>query len=188
MVESELKASAANVVEGFSERFNLLMDRARVPRQNRVSAGAKRFGVVHNTFKSWCSADKIPGTHTVLLEIVDALLKDIPGRHNTRAVVAWLLAGDAVPHPFADDTDALAFVELYLQIGDIARRKGIAFDKLPREVRNLVLKHVLKHVRAGRPNAKRAEERLQLDDAAVSMVIGMLETASVPRAGVARGR
>lgn len=189
MVESEVRAaSAPNLVEGFSDRFNLLMDRARVPRQNRVSFGAKRFGVVHNTFKSWCSADKIPGTHNVLLEVVEALLKDIPGRHSARAVVAWLLAGDAVPHPFSDDTDALALVEVYLQIGEIARRRGMAFDELPREVRNLILKHVLKHARASRHGPNKADEGLQLDDAAVSMVIGMLETASVPRARGARGR
>jgi hypothetical protein len=180
MVQSDVSGSPANVVEGFSARFNLLLDRAGVPRQNRVSYGAKRFRVVINTFKAWCQADRIPGSHSALVEIVEALLKDMPGRQNPKAVVAWLLAGDAVPNPFADDTDALAFVELYLQIADIARRERIDFDRLPREVRNRMLKHVLRHLRAGRgPDV--AEGSLQLDEASVSMVIGMLDTASVPR-------
>lgn len=186
MVQSEVSGSLGNVVEGFSERFNVLLDRARLPRQNRVSHGAKRFDVAHNTFKSWCVADKIPGTHSALVEIVGALLKDIPGRQNPKAVTAWLLAGDAVPNPFADDTDALAFVELYLQIADIARRVRIDFDKLPREVRNRILRHVLRHLRSG-PRTSRADEALQLDEGAVSMVIGMLDTAAVPRESI-RGR
>jgi hypothetical protein len=186
MVQSDLSASSANTVEGFSKRFNALLDRAGIPEQNRVSHGARRLGVVHNTFKSWCSQDKIPGSHSSLVEIVEELLKETPGRHNPKSVVAWLLAGDAVPNPFGDDTDALAFVELYLQIADIARREKIAFEKLPREVRNRILKHVLKHLRAGN-SVNKTNEVLQLDEAAVSMVIGMLDTASMPREPV-RGR
>jgi len=186
MVQSDVSGSSANVVEGFSARFNVLLDRAGIPQQNRVSHGARFLSVVHNTFKSWCLQDKIPGSHSSLLEIVEKLLESAPGRHNPKAVVAWLLAGDAVPNPFGDDTDALAFVELYLQIADIARRERIAFEKFPREVRNRMLKHVLKHLRAGNsPN--KANDVLQLDDAAVRMVIGMLDTASVPREPV-RGR
>lgn len=173
-------SSVANVVEGFSERFNSLLDRAQVPRGNRVSYGAKRFDVVHNTFKSWCQADKIPGSHSALIHVVEELLKEIPGRHNARSVVAWLLAGDAVPNPFADDTDALAFVELYLQIADIARRERVDFDKLPREVRNRMLKHVLRHLRSGR-HGRELGKGLQLDEAAESMVIGMLDTATLPQ-------
>jgi hypothetical protein len=48
------------------------------------------------------------------------------------------------------------------------------------------LKHVLRHQRAGRPVGK-AEHGIQLDEAAVSMVIGMLDTASLPREPI-RGR
>src|SRR5262249_62355661 len=121
-----------------------------------------------------------------LVETVEELLKEIPNRQNPRAVVAWLLAGDAVPNPFADDADALVFVELYLQIADIARRERIDFDKLPREVRNRILKHVLRHLRGGTRTSK-AHEALHLDDGTVSMVIGMLDAASVPREST-RGR
>ena len=176
MIQSDVvTSSASNVVAGFSARFNVLLDRAQVPRENRVVYGAKRFGLAHNTFKSWCVADRIPGAHSTLTQIVEQLVAEIPGRHNPRSVLAWLIAGDAVPNPFADDTDALAFVELYLQIADIARRERMDFDKLPREVCNTILNHVLRHLRPQRNTNK----SLQLDEAAVSMVIAMLETAAL---------
>lgn len=175
MIESDDKpATTGNVVEGFSARFNLLLDRARFPSQNRITVGAKRFNVVHNTFKAWCTADKIPGSHWDLVRLVDELLKEVPGRYNTRAVVAWLLAGDAVPHPFGDDTDALLLVELYLKLSDLAKHQGMDFDRLPRNVRNLMLRRVRAMLP---PNAASSDDGLRLDDTAVSVVIGMLETA-----------
>lgn len=176
MVDSASKQAAAtgNVVEGFSKRFNILLDRAGFPRQTRMTAGAKRFDVVPNTFKSWITADRIPGTHALLLEIVETLLKEIGGRHNAKAVVAWLLAGDAVPNPLGDETDALAVVELYLQITKISKRAGVDFELLPRKVQNLILTRV----RAALPSsAKSGADGLQLDNATRSMLIGMLETA-----------
>jgi hypothetical protein len=174
MAELRAKSSAGNVVQGFSKRFNLLMDRSGFPKQNRTSAGARRFEVVHNTFKNWCVADKIPGTHSLLIEIVGSLLQDVPGRHNPKAVAAWLLAGDAVPNPFGDDTGALAFVDLYLQISQIAKREGINFDKLSRESRNVILTRVRAMLPASATNA---DEGLRLDKAGLSKVIGMLEMA-----------
>jgi len=174
MIELRAKSSTGNVVQGFSKRFNLLMDRSGFPKQSRTSAGARRFNVVHNTFKAWCVADRIPGTHAVLIEIVASLLQDISGRHNAKAVAAWLLAGDAVPNPFGDDTDALAFVDLYLQISQIAKREGINFDKLSREARNLILTRVRAMLP---PNASSADDGLRLDKAALSKVVGMLEMA-----------
>jgi hypothetical protein len=175
MRETEAKSSAAgNVVEGFSQRFNLVLDRARFPKQNRITVGAKRFDVVPNTFKAWCTADKIPGTHSDLLRITSELLREMPGRYNARAVVAWLLAGDAVPNPFGDDTDALLLVELYLKLSDIAKHEGMDFDKLPRNVRNLILKRVRALLP---PNATSSDDGVELDETAVSVVIGMLETA-----------
>jgi len=186
MVQTDVSGSSANVVDGFSRRFNALLDRAGIPQQNRVSHGARRLGVVHNTFKSWCVADRLPGSHSSLIQVVEELLKDTPGRHNPKAVVAWLLAGDAVPNPFGDDTDALAFVELYLQIAEIARREKIPFEKFPREVRNRILKHLVRHLRA-EGSANKVGDGWQLDDATVRMVVTILDAASVPREPV-RGR
>lgn len=175
MAESEIKSSSVgNVVKGFSDRFNALLDRAGFPKQNRLTVGAKRFGIVPNTFRSWCVQDKIPQTHSDLVGIVEKLLKDVPGRYNARAVVAWLLAGDAVPHPFTDEADALLLVELYFRIREIAKSEKIEFEKLPRDVRNLILKRVRAMLP---PTAASADEGLQLDHAVVNAIAGMLETA-----------
>lgn len=167
---ADIKDLATHKVEGFSGRFNDLLDRARVPQRNRVAFGAERFGVAPNTFRSWGSNDKVPSTHAVLISIVDSLLKQVPGHHNTRSVTAWLLAGDAVPNPFAEDTGALTLVELYIQISDVAHQEGHKFDELPRDVRNLILNHVRSVVRPD------ANGEYRLDDAAVALVKGMLAT------------
>ena len=173
MAEADSKSSTANVVDGFSKRFNFLLDRARFPKKNRMTLGAERFEVVPNTFGSWMKDDKIPGTHSKLLDVTKSLLSDIPGRYNAKAVVAWLLAGDAVPNPFEGDaSDTLALVDLYLQVSEIARREGLNFDKLPRDVRNLILKRV----RASLPH-QLDEEGVKLDRNAIGLVTAMLETA-----------
>ena len=174
MAEVELSpASTANVVSGFSERFNVLMDRAGIPKRNRLSIGSKRFKVALNTFKSWCAQDRIPGTHADRVAVVEDLLKDIPGRHNTMAVVAWLLAGPAVPNPFERDVGELALVDLGLQISRLAQEAGIDFHKLPREVRSLIIRRTRERLAEINPDPSVTS----LDNATAAMVVGMLETA-----------
>jgi len=174
MAEAELSpASTANVVSGFSERFNVLMDRAGIPKRNRLSIGSKRFKVALNTFKSWCLHDRIPGTHADRVAVVEDLLNDIPGRHNTMAVVAWLLAGSAVPNPFERDVGELALVDLGLQISRLAQEAGIDFQNLPREVRSLVIRRTRERL----AEINKDPSFTSLDSATSAMVVGMLETA-----------
>ena len=166
-------ASTANMVDGFSERFNSLMNRAGVPERNRLSVGSRRFNVVLNTFKSWCTLNRIPGSHADLVSVVENLLKDIPGRYNTKAVVAWLLAGDAVPHPFERDAGELALVEMGLQIAQLAQVSGIDFQSLPRDVRSLIIRRARERL----ADQKQSSAGVTLDSATSAMVVGMLETA-----------
>lgn len=174
MVEAELSpASTANVVSGFSERFNVLMDRAGVPKPNRLSIGSKRFKVALNTFKSWCLQDRIPQTHADRVAVVEDLLKDIPGRYDAMAVVAWLLAGSAVPNPFERDLGELALVDLGLQIAQLAHKAGVDFQGLPREVRSLIIRRTRERLAEINPDPSVTS----LDDATAAMVVGMLETA-----------
>lgn len=171
---TSLDSSGANVVDGFSRRFNVLLDRAGVPQQNRVSIGAVRFNVVHNTFKNWCEKNKIPGSHAMLVQMTEGLLEDVPGRFDPQAVVAWLLTGDAVPNPFHDNTDALAYVELFFQISDVAKGAGVVFNGLPRDVRNVILRRVwlsLQKVGGDSP------PNYQLDDRDADVILGMIEAA-----------
>jgi hypothetical protein len=160
-----------NVVDGFSSRFNVLLDRAGFPKSNRPSAVAKRFQVVLNTAKHWCLSDRIPQTHADLTRIVEHLLRDIPTRVDARAVIAWLLAGDAVPHPFGDD-DTLGVVELYLEVAEFARRQGVEFSELPRDVRQVILRTV--RARLGPSNTGDSQPRL--DPTTREVLAGMLET------------
>ncbi|MGI9288647.1 MAG: hypothetical protein ACR2P1_24890 [Pseudomonadales bacterium] len=165
----------ADIVEGFSSRFNALMDRARFPSENRLSLGARRFKVTPATFKKWCAYDRIPGQHKVLAAIVDELLNEVPGHYNPKAVVAWLLAGDAVPNPFDDDGGALKTVELYFEIAEIAKRKGIEFSSLPRDAQSLIIRRVGTQL-AQNPSSK-LDDSVQLDDETAAMALVMMDTA-----------
>jgi len=164
-------AAQPNVVDGFSSRFNVLLDRAGVSKSNRPGAVAKRFQVVLNTAKHWCLNDRIPQAHADLTRIVGNLLRDIPTRVDTRAVIAWLLAGDAVPHPFGDD-DTLGVVELYLEIAEFARHQNVELSELPRDVRQVILRTV--RARLGASNASDGPRRL--DATTREVLAGMLET------------
>lgn len=164
-------AAKPNVVEGFSTRFNVLLDRAGVPQTNRPSTVAKRFQVVLNTAKHWCLSDRIPQTHADLTRIVEHLLRDIPTRVDARAVIAWLLAGDAVPHPFGDD-DTLEVVELYLEISELAHRQGVEFSELPRDVRHVIFRTVRARLSAGKAD----DGRPRIDATTREVLAGMLDT------------
>jgi hypothetical protein len=173
MTELESRSSStANVVEGFSGRFNVLLDRAGLPKTNRAAAVAKRFSVVLNTAKHWCANDRIPQSHADLARIVDNLLKDVPIRADSKAVIAWLIAGDAVPHPFGDDGDALRVVELYLEIAELAKQQGIDFNKMPRDVRQVILGTVRARIGAGNAH----DGRPRIDSTTREVLAGMLET------------
>lgn len=170
-VRSPEATAPPNVVDGFSSRFNVLLDRAGLPKANRPNAVAKRFQVVLNTAKHWCLSDRLPQTHADLTRIVQHLLRDIPTRVDARAVIAWLVAGDAVPHPFGDD-DTLGVVELYLEIAEFARRQGVEFSELPRDVRQVILRTV--RARLGVSNTSDSQPRL--DATTCEVLAGMLET------------
>ena len=160
-----------NVVEGFSTRFNVLLDRAGVPQTNRQSAVAKRFQVVLNTAKHWCLSDRIPQTHSDLTRIVENLLRDIPVRVDARAVIAWLLAGNAVSNPFGDD-DTLGIVELYLEIAEFARHQGLDFSELPRDVRHVIFRTVRTRLGAGIGG----DGKPRIDPTTGEVLAGMLDT------------
>jgi hypothetical protein len=170
-VQPSERTAPTNVVDGFSDRFNVLLDRAGLPETNRPSAVAKRFQVVLNTAKHWCLSDRIPQTHADLARIVQDLLRDIPTHIDARAVIAWLLAGDAVPHPFGDD-DSLGVVELYLEIAEFAQRQGVEFSELPRDERDVILRTV--RARLGARSI--GDGQPQLDARTRKALAGMLAT------------
>ena len=63
-------------------------------------------------------------------------------------------------------------MDLYLQVSEIAKREGVAFDKLPRDVRNIILKRVRTSL-----SPQLDDDGVKLDRNAVALVTAMLETA-----------
>lgn len=166
-------AATGNVVEGFSQRFNYLLDRAKWSPKSRIAAGARRFDIAANTFKFWLMHDRIPGTHGALLEITEALLREIPGHYNPKSVVAWLLAGDAVPNPFESESkDTLKLLDLYMRIAEVAKRAGLDFNALPREARNTIVTRIQSLI----PEPSDSDA-VEFDKSTLTVLIGMLETA-----------
>lgn len=177
--KSSKLSPAGNIVEGFSERFNFLLDQAKwpkLPKQHRITMGSQRFDVVPNTVKYWLEGNRVPATHTALVKITEKILEGMTRKYNPIAVAAWLMAGDAVPNPFGEDnTDALQVVNLYLQIAEAAKNEGIEFNSLPRDARNLIIKRVLAM------NPSTDEDGVKFDNATLSMLKGMLEIAQLGR-------
>jgi hypothetical protein len=167
------KLAPGNIVEGFSDRFNFLLDRARWPKQNRMTIGAKRFAVAPNTFKHWMVSNRLPCPHASLVEIAEQISAEIPGKYDAKAVVCWLLAGDAVPNPFREDnTDNLKTVSAYLEIKEIANNEGINYDALPYKTRLVILNKALEMCGPGA-----APSDSHFDATTITVLIGMLQTA-----------
>lgn len=173
MAVSESRSPTPNVVDGFSRRFSVLLDQAGLPKANRASIVARRFDVALNTAKNWCAADRIPQSHSDLVRIVEDLLQDVATKVDSRAVIGWLIAGDAVPHPFGDDGDSLRIVELYLEIGEYAKRQGQDFNKLPRNVRRMILGRM----RVLSSSTAPGDGQPLLSGSALDVLAGMLATA-----------
>lgn len=101
-LSDHLAKSQGLSIAGFSERFVQVLDRANFPQQARSSRGAEAFGVTPTTFSSWCKNDKAPQTYPKLVEIIKALVKNIPGEHDPDSIAAWCYAGSSVPNPFTE--------------------------------------------------------------------------------------
>lgn len=167
-----------NVVDGFSRRFNELLDHSGVPDKKRVAHGARRFGVAHNTFKGWCADDKPPKTYKALLAIVNDLLEGISGIHNDHAVTAWLLAGDAVPSPFTENVKTLELIEIFLEVVALAKKKGIEFDSLTREARELILERARDSVASDVDAVIEREGHIKFSKSTSVMVSSLLDMAN----------
>jgi len=128
--------------QGFSDRFNQLLDMADFPKQNegRYTEGAKRFGhKSHLTFRSWCTENKKPRTYEILLEVVISLLSDIQADYDPHSIIAWLYGGDAVKNPFNNtDTDFSLKLDIFLLVTELSDKEKTELTKL--ELQNITKK------------------------------------------------
>lgn len=167
-----------NAVEGFSKRFTSLLDRSGLPQKNRIAHCAKRFGVVHNTFKMWCTADRAPKTYMALLSIVNEILKDTAGNYSDHAVTAWLLAGEDVPNPFEDGANTLKMLEIFLQVVELSKTKGIDFERLDRQARELILQKTQNAATSSDGTVKDESGGIKLSESTTAMVSSLLDMAN----------
>ncbi|MEM8500683.1 MAG: hypothetical protein AAF542_21900 [Pseudomonadota bacterium] len=147
-----------------------------MPERKRVAQGARRFNVAHNTFRSWCVDNKLPGRHSLLLDIVEDLLITIPGVDNTKSVVAWLICGDSVPDPFHGGA-ILESIEVFFQVTDRARNKGVAFDELPRDAKEIILRKTQDFISTNPDAVVETDNGIALNSAAILLVDSLLDMA-----------
>lgn len=116
-------------IEGFSRRFNELLDMAKSPTRGRITWGAEKFGVRPNTFSNWLQKDEPPRLYNTLIEVSRILLEDIPGDYDAKAVAAWLQNGASVPNPFEEyDIDFVAKGDIYLLLMEMANQRDLNLD------------------------------------------------------------
>lgn len=131
MVTDHIKAVklAGKKIDGFSERFVELLDRANFPQKGRYSRGAEKFGVRVNSFADWCQKDDAPH-YNMLVEIVKILLDDLPGAYEPTQIVSWLQSGDTTNiHPFKEyDIDYSVVGDIYLMLTGLAAAKDVNLD------------------------------------------------------------
>lgn len=121
----KLPADDSKRVEGFSSRFNELLDRATYPKHGRFTRGSHAANVAVSTFKQWCTADQAPRNYSDLVDLIKVIILDVPGKHDPHAIAAWLLAGESVPHPFKDaEIDFVLIGDIYLVISTIASKRN----------------------------------------------------------------
>lgn len=140
------------IVDGFSERFNELLDMAQFPRKARYSRGAEAFGVSVNAFSDWCQKDEPPGHINVLVEVVKILLENIPGDYDPKAVAGWLQAGNVKGiNPFKEyDIEYAVVGDIYLMLTNLADEKNLDLDsELAKNITHSVYLYVLDEERKG---------------------------------------
>ena len=129
--------SADRTVEGFSKRFNYILDRAGFPPigAGRAKALADRFGSSKSGAQNWIGKD-LPPKRDTLRVIVSELLAEIQGNYNVNKAVAWMEHGAAVDNPFACsassslinipmDSKHVLLSRVYISVHKIAKEKGI---------------------------------------------------------------
>ena len=142
----------SKTVEGFSQRFTELLDKANFPQKGRFSRGSEQFGVNVNTFALWCQNDQPPRMYSTLLEVITQLLADIPGDYDPQSVAAWLYAGKSVPHPFEEyDVDFTLKGDIYLVLMDKLQARGMKLEPdVARDITFKVYRYVIEQRNKGK--------------------------------------
>jgi hypothetical protein len=147
MVTDDIK-----VVDGFSARFNELLDMAHFPKKGRFTRGAEKFGVRINTFSDWCKTDEPPRYFKQLVQIVEEILEDIPGDYDPKAVAGWLQTGNVKGvNPFQEyDIDYAVIGSIYNVMADMLVERDLSIEpEVTQKITKTVYFYVLDQERKG---------------------------------------
>lgn len=84
-------------VPGFSQRLNILFDKAGAPIETRLTWGSKRWQVAPNTVRNWIRLDIPPQSFATLENVVSDLLNQSISKTDKSSVIGWLYAGGKNP-------------------------------------------------------------------------------------------
>lgn len=92
------EAEAATVVDGFSSRYNELLDLAGFPEVGRLTKVARYFGVSVSGVRRWCKLDKPPRIRALVTN-VESVISLSSTKLDSQTIVNWLLYGEDTPIP-----------------------------------------------------------------------------------------
>jgi hypothetical protein len=142
------KQSAGKTSQGFSKRFNILLNHAgfRPLRKGRESDLAARFGASQAGTRKWLYEDVVPRN---IRDIVESLLTDIDTRTSVGATLKWLWFGHEHINPFALGTTEInpATMTRVLRVfHNIARRHKVDIDNFSDRKIDLICEAILRNL------------------------------------------
>ncbi len=143
----------AKKIEGFSKRFNQLLDAINFPSYGRYTEGAKVIGKTLNVFKEYCTGDTGPRTKEALVDTVKALLRYRGALATVPAesIAAWLYFGDdIVPNPLTqgEKPSAAEIMRLAGICNNLSQTLGFTFTDLDEVLIQKVLDQLVQQCRA----------------------------------------
>lgn len=146
--QAEKAEDPRDTVQGFSDRFNTLLDLAGVVQgHGRFSAVGELLGASISTARAWCTMDRAPRTKEMLNTVVQILMPKLDAKAElitSNEVKAWLIYG--VGDPFQETDVAIdAFTSVMMLLHDISKSKNIVFESLPLPFRSKLVKKAVSY-------------------------------------------
>ncbi len=160
MVQTDSKSRLSNQFPGFSDRFNLFLDKANFAslEYGRARALAERFEGSKSGARKWIREDT-PPRH--LRDIVESICEDLPGNYDRERLLAWLYHGDAAENPFepakrrakqvaspAPEIDHTLLSAVYIKVHEHAKELGINLQKMNAETLDMIYQPLIAQVQS----------------------------------------
>ncbi len=143
------KKPGGPTTQGFSERFNYLLDQAKFPelKNGRTTSLGEFVNVSHTSVRNWVAEDKPPKPETLEL-VVAKVLTRIKKKIDVRRMTIWLINGDEyADNPFEKSKPRYSHAKMYktfMTVHEIAGQKEVDIFDLPAEAINEIHDKILK--------------------------------------------